>query len=202
MLSAAAVAGSVAGLTAAPATKRVPLASSVAASPRPTCILVHGLDSSKETWAGTLGDLAAAGSPAVALDLRGHGESQLGDDDEFSPEALASDVLESIRALRGQASPCVLVGHSMGGKVAMRAAAIDAARDEPRLLASVVIEDMDVRQPQLGIPRSLDPFIVCGPTAFIDSTCMPSAILSAAGPRPPERTAARRPRAGGIRPSV
>jgi pimeloyl-ACP methyl ester carboxylesterase len=134
----------------APATKpvTVPLVSSVASSALPTCVLVHGLDSSKETFAGVAAELAAAGYPAICFDLRGHGESPLGDPEEFGPEALASDVLA---AARQQCGRCVLVGHSMGGRVAMRVAALDAKSDAP-LCAAVVIEDMDTRVRERASP--------------------------------------------------
>ncbi len=125
---------------APPVASVLKLASTVQAPGRPTVVLVHGLDSSKETWKGVLGDLAARGYPAVAFDLRGHGETALGDPDDFSPSALAADVLEAVRS-QGL-SDVVLVGHSMGGRVAMRAAAIDAASSQP-VLGAVIIEDMD-----------------------------------------------------------
>jgi pimeloyl-ACP methyl ester carboxylesterase len=134
--SAAALSHSLAGTP-----RPVRLATSARAPHLPTTVLVHGLDSSKETFSGVLAELAAAGYPAVALDLRGHGESPLGDAADFSAEALAADVLVAVREL--ELGPAVLVGHSMGGRIAMRAAAQDAASEAP-VLASVVIEDMDL----------------------------------------------------------
>ena len=131
-------------LRSLPLQKTVPLATTACAPCRPTCVLVHGLDSSKETFSATLAELTAAGYPAVAIDLRGHGESPLGDEAAFSPAALASDVLAAVHALNPP-SGAVLVGHSMGGRVAMRAAALDAASPTTRVLHSVVIEDMDVK---------------------------------------------------------
>lgn len=125
----------------------VKLASSVASKNLPTTVLVHGLDSSKETFAGVAAELAAAGYPSISLDLRGHGESPLGNVDDFEPEALAADVLAAVRETTN--GKCVLVGHSMGGRIAMRAAAMDAASPEP-ILTSVIIEDMDLVPAQLG----------------------------------------------------
>ena len=74
----------------------VNLASSIKTPHFPTTVLLHGLDSSKETWSGVLADLAAQGYPAMALDLRGHGESPLGDPAAFGPETLARDVIAAI----------------------------------------------------------------------------------------------------------
>ena len=115
-----------AAASSAPAAPAVlPLASSVQQPGLPTTVLVHGLDSCKQTWEGVLSELAALGLPAVAVDLRGHGESPHAGD--FRPEALASDVIAATERL-GLRPPFVLVGHSMGGRVAMRLAAMDAER--------------------------------------------------------------------------
>ena len=128
--------------------RSVHLASTVSTRLLPTTVLVHGLDSSKETWAGTLSTLSKLGYPAIALDLRGHGESPLGAVDDFTPENLARDVLGAVKA-HGIRGPYVLVGHSMGGRIAMRMAAIeveefDRCGKAPQL-AACIIEDMDVR---------------------------------------------------------
>jgi len=127
------------------ASAALPLASTVSSPLRPTIVLVHGLDSSRETWHGLIAALAKRGYPAIAFDQRGHGESPLGDPASFSAAALAEDVLAAVAA-QGIES-CVLVGHSMGGRVAMRAAAIEADRAgsavRPPLLRALVIEDMD-----------------------------------------------------------
>lgn len=120
----------------------VPLSSSVNRRAKPTVVLVHGLDSAKDTWATAASKLMAAGVPTLAIDLRGHGESPLGPPSDFSAEALAADVAASVRA-HGIDTPIVLVGHSMGGRVVMRVAA-----NYPHLLengGALVIEDMDLR---------------------------------------------------------
>ena len=49
----------------------VRLATSVARPFRPTTVLVHGLDSSKQTWETCLAELQRDGYPALAVDLRG-----------------------------------------------------------------------------------------------------------------------------------
>ncbi len=121
----------------------VALASSSRSQVLPTAVLVHGLDSSKETWSGTMARLTMDNYPCISLDLRGHGESPLGDEGEFSAPALAADVLEAIKAHGIERA--VLVGHSMGARIAMRAAAMDAANNDP-VLRAVVIEDMDLRE--------------------------------------------------------
>ena len=55
----------------------------------PPVLLLHGLDSSSHTWRTILSELA---TPAVAVDLRGCGHSDLGNPDEFSPDAIVEDL--------------------------------------------------------------------------------------------------------------
>lgn len=83
-----------------------------------------------------LADMARAHYPALALDLRGHGESPLGDPHYFSVATLVADIREAVKA-HGVSQPFVLVGHSMGGRVVMRYAA-----DYPEDIAALVIEDI------------------------------------------------------------
>ena len=133
-------AGSTAGIATVATRSGQPvihLASSVTQPHRPTTVLIHGLDSSKQTWGTVLAHLHAEGYPAIAFDLRGHGESPLGDPADFAPRQLANDVL--VAAAQTGPGPFVIVGHSMGGRIAMRLAA-----DHPDRIAALVIEDMDV----------------------------------------------------------
>mmetsp|Transcript_18266 Transcript_18266/g.27671 ORF Transcript_18266/g.27671 Transcript_18266/m.27671 type:complete len:262 (+) Transcript_18266:216-1001(+) len=117
-------------------------------------LLIHGLDSSSQTWRGLLGDLGATGFEAMAVDQRGCGKSLLGDPELFSPDALVDDLYAFMsshpmfQSGRNNAliKPFVLVGHSMGGRVAMSFAA-----KHPELIAALVIEDMDVQTRSLSI---------------------------------------------------
>ena len=113
-------------------------------TPPPLVVLVHGLESFSGTWDGVMARVAAQPTPSpslLAVDLRGHGYTPPGPEHEYGPAALADDVVALAVAHGACASrPFILVGHSMGGRVAMRAAA-----DHPELLRHVVIEDMDCR---------------------------------------------------------
>lgn len=83
----------------------------------PSVILVHGAYAAAWCWqVHWLDHLAAAGVPARALSLRGHGDSG-GHLDTAGIAAYVADV-ESVIARTGE--PCVLVGHSMGGFVVQR----------------------------------------------------------------------------------
>jgi pimeloyl-ACP methyl ester carboxylesterase len=77
-------------------------------------ILLHGIFGSSDNWL-TQAKLFAARYHTYALDLRNHGQSP--HDDVFDYPAMAADVLEFMEANNVNAP--VIIGHSMGGKVAM-----------------------------------------------------------------------------------
>jgi esterase len=79
--------------------------------------LLHGLYGQSGNFA-TVQRRLAEGRRVIALDLRNHGASPHAP--SMSYQDMAEDVLETLRALG--ALPAALIGHSMGGKVAMLAA--------------------------------------------------------------------------------
>mmetsp|Transcript_53349 Transcript_53349/g.155466 ORF Transcript_53349/g.155466 Transcript_53349/m.155466 type:complete len:368 (+) Transcript_53349:43-1146(+) len=106
----------------------------------PVLVFIHGLDSWRGTWRRPADELASRGFASISLDLRGHGESPLGAPCDFGPRQLAADVRAAVRqaGLLDGGARIALVGHSMGGMVAMRYAA-----EYPQDLAVLVIEDID-----------------------------------------------------------
>jgi pimeloyl-ACP methyl ester carboxylesterase len=77
-------------------------------------VFVHGLGSSYEAWSAALEALRPT-RRALALDLRGHGESDAPSNGDYSMPALADDV-ETVVSLLGF-EKVYLVGHSMAGSV-------------------------------------------------------------------------------------
>lgn len=98
----------------------------------PPVAMLHGLF-------GASGNLAAiqrrlgASRRVIAFDLRNHGGSP--HDPAMSYGAMAEDVLDSLAAL--DVPRAALIGHSMGGKVAMRAALLRPDRVERLLVADI-----------------------------------------------------------------
>lgn len=86
----------------------------------PEVILVHGLASNARLWDGVGGRLADAGLASLAVDLRGHGESDR-PDDGYDMETVADDVADVVRAVAD--GPVVLAGQSWGGNVVVECAA-------------------------------------------------------------------------------
>ncbi|GMI90712.1 protein phosphatase methylesterase [Hibiscus trionum] len=75
----------------------------------------------------------------VAMDLRGHGKSTSENDLDLSIETMCNDVFAVLKALYGDSPPAiVLVGHSMGGSVAVHI----AAKKTLRSLAGLVVVDV------------------------------------------------------------
>jgi len=106
------------------------------AGPRPL-VLLHGLLGSARNLS-TLARRLTAGSPdltVVAFDLPGHGSSP-----PLPPaadsERLADEVLAGAGAL-GLAQPWRVAGHSLGGRIALR-----AAQRQPAAIASVTLLDI------------------------------------------------------------
>lgn len=100
--------------------------------------LLHGLFGHGANF-GTIQRRLSATHRVIALDLRNHGGS--GHAPTMSYAAMAGDLLETLRAR--QALPCALVGHSMGGKVAMT-----AALEDPAAVARLLVSDIaPVRYP-------------------------------------------------------
>ncbi|HYF92994.1 MAG TPA: alpha/beta hydrolase [Symbiobacteriaceae bacterium] len=99
---------------------------------RPLVVLLHALGCHGGWWEWTAPILAQQYRIAVP-EFRGHGGSPGADD--YSFRAYAEDVEALVSHLGGE--PYALVGHSMGGYVALTVAAGDMARP-----AAVVIADM------------------------------------------------------------
>lgn len=94
-------------------------ASSVRTAPAVLCL--HGWGASAYAYRHVLAPLAATGVPAYAADLRGHGWSDKPlDRAAYAPRTLAAWTLRVLDALG--LNRAVLVGHSLGGAVALHTA--------------------------------------------------------------------------------
>lgn len=99
-----------------------------------TCLLfLHGFGNDCHVWDETA-PLLAPHYRVLALDLRGHGESERDPQRRYEHEILAEDV-ESLLAGLG-VGRVVVVGHSLGGRVAMH-----FAGRNPEHMAGLVIVD-------------------------------------------------------------
>ena len=110
----------------------------------PPVILVHGVANSAAVWTFWQVELAERGWAAYALDLRGHGQSTPADLARATMADYAADVQAVARQL---CQAPVLIGWSMGGLVAMLAAAGSSATACVALAPSPPARQVDVRGP-------------------------------------------------------
>jgi pimeloyl-ACP methyl ester carboxylesterase len=101
----------------------------------PALILIHGITECRELWRPLIEPLAQQ-YDVLAVDLRGHGDSSLGD--AYDPVTLAADVHETASSL--DITNPLVIGHSLGGVVASAYATVARPRaiinvDQPLKLA-------------------------------------------------------------------
>ncbi|MGX9962649.1 alpha/beta fold hydrolase [Roseomonas sp. F4] len=94
-------------------------------------VLLHGLLGAGQNFGAVQKALAADGFRVLALDLRNHGASPHADGMAYAD--MAADVAETLQA--EGAWPAAIIGHSMGGKVAM-ALALTEGHGVSRLLVA------------------------------------------------------------------
>jgi pimeloyl-ACP methyl ester carboxylesterase len=108
-------------------------------------LLLHGFGNSSRVWDDCAGELAPH-YRVIALDQRGHGDSPRDPEQRYDPPSMARDVEAVLAAL--DARRVVLVGHSMGGRVAMEFAGM-----HPEMLAGLVLVDIGPESDPRGIVR-------------------------------------------------
>jgi pimeloyl-ACP methyl ester carboxylesterase len=101
----------------------------------PPIVILHGLFGSSDNWQ-TLGKQIAETHSVYLVDQRNHGRSP--HSDGFSYDLLAQDLKETLDDLG--VDKIILVGHSMGGKTAMRFAQLF-----PSQVEKLVVVDMGVK---------------------------------------------------------
>jgi len=99
-------------------------------------VILHGLFGFSDNWTSHAKKLADY-YRVILVDLRNHGHSPWSD--EFSYELMVKDLNELVALLN--LKKFILLGHSMGGKVAMRYAQLN-----PESLDKLVVVDMGVKE--------------------------------------------------------
>jgi len=112
----------------------------------PPVLLLHGGGQTRRAWGGTAAALAARGFHAVALDLRGHGESDWAPDGDYTVDAFAADVRAVAARLGGRPA---LIGASLGGLAALIAEGEAATPGA----SAVVLVDITPRVQPEGVDR-------------------------------------------------
>uniref|UniRef100_A0A4W5KLP6 Protein phosphatase methylesterase 1 n=1 Tax=Hucho hucho TaxID=62062 RepID=A0A4W5KLP6_9TELE len=105
----------------------------------PVLLLLHGGGHSALSWAVfTAVIYNRINCRVVAMDLRAHGDTKVKNSDDLSAETMAKDIGKVVEALYGEnPPPIMMIGHSMGGAIAVHTA---AANHVPSLLGLCVID--------------------------------------------------------------
>ncbi len=145
-------------------------------------VRVHGFTGFRDDFREHLPALAGRGR-TVVYDHRGHGEStKTGDPSSYSFDQLVDDLRALLDALDIQC--CDLLGHSMGGMIALR-----FALAWPEQVASLVLMDTAARAPD-HMPRA--PLAAAGAIARSDGMAPLAALLRARAADDPARPEAER----------
>lgn len=96
-------------------------------------IILHGLFGMSDNWMTMAKRLSRYSYHVIVPDLCNHGQSP--HSEEWDYESMSEDVFELMDTLK-TASP-VIIGHSMGGKVAMQMAA-----KHPKKISALIVVDM------------------------------------------------------------
>ncbi len=112
-----------------------------------TVILLHGGGQTRHSWDATAKILARRGFTAIAIDQRGHGDSDWADDGDYTFDAFAGDLNEICK----QYDRPVVVGASLGGMASMLA----EGRAEHSIMSSLVLVDITPFMKRSGVHRIL-----------------------------------------------
>jgi non-heme chloroperoxidase len=145
----------------------------------PAVILLHGGGQTRHAWKQAGAELSSSGFHVIALDLRGHGDSEWAIDGDYSLRTMVADLESVVDTL--PARPAI-VGASIGGSTALLA----AGRAEPQCSAVVVV-DIVPRIERSGALRIVS-FMNGNPDGFASIEQAADAIANylPERPRPPD----------------
>jgi len=116
------------------------------AANRSSVLFLHGGGQNRFSWKSTSQILADEGLHVVALDSRGHGDSDRAPDANYTVDALVEDTLAVLEQI---GRPTVLIGASMGGMTALPV----AHQAGPEKVTKLVLVDVVPRYEKDGSAR-------------------------------------------------
>jgi pimeloyl-ACP methyl ester carboxylesterase len=125
---------------------------------KPAVLMLHGGGQNRFSWKNTGQILAGRGFHVVALDSRGHGDSDRASDGDYTVDTLCADTLRVIEQI---GRPVVLIGASMGGMTGM----LVAHEAGPQKVTKLVLVDVVPRYEKGGSARIRD-FMASGIHGF------------------------------------
>ena len=118
-------------------------------SEAPTIVMLHGGGQNRFSWKNTGQLLAERGFHVIALDARGHGDSDRAPNAEYTVDAFARDAAAVLTQID---RPVVLIGASMGGLTGI----VAAHRAGPAVVTKLVLVDVVPRFEGVGTHRIRD----------------------------------------------
>ena len=119
------------------------------AADRPSILMLHGGGQNRHSWKNTGQVLADRGFHVVALDSRGHGDSDRSPNADYDIETLTADVMQVLEAI---GRPVILIGASMGGLTGI----LVADRAGPQRVTRLILVDVVPRFEKNGSARIRD----------------------------------------------
>jgi pimeloyl-ACP methyl ester carboxylesterase len=131
----------------------------------PAVVLLHGGGQTRHSWGRAAAALGDAGHHAVAVDLRGHGDSDWSPDGDYGIDRFAADVHALAAQFTSPHGPPAFVGASLGGLSIMLAIGEADPATQAALASCVVLVDIAPRVEHEGRER-IRAFMVGGLRGF------------------------------------
>ena len=122
-------------------------------------ILLHGGGQTRHAWGETGKKLAEAGYHSVALDLRGHGDSEWHSDADYTIKAYKEDLVSIIKEIN---KPASLIGASLGGMASLLLAGDEV---NANLCTALIMVDIGIYPDPAGSDRIVS-FMLSGEAGF------------------------------------
>lgn len=144
----------------------------------PTLLFLHGSGQTRQSWSSALAEAIQRGYRAIAVDLRGHGDSEWSPDGEYTLDKFAADIRHVIEQLDDEP---IVVGASLGGLIGM----MIAAAPPPRLRGLVLV-DITARV-ELSGANEVIAFMDSAPNGFASLEEAAAAVAAYLPHRPPPK---------------
>jgi pimeloyl-ACP methyl ester carboxylesterase len=143
----------------------------------PVLVLVHGLGSAGSIWKSLVPQLIESFT-VYAIDLPGHGDAHLSEDEAMDPRSLAQAVVDYMVSQQGVETMHV-AGNSLGGWIALEMAAV--APDNVASVTALAPAGLWHELPPRKLPPSLDARIMAKISQYFMKTAYRIPLLKAIG---------------------
>jgi pimeloyl-ACP methyl ester carboxylesterase len=144
---------------------------------KPALVLVHGLGSAGSIWKSLVPELIESFT-VYAIDLPGHGDAPLYEDEEMDPRSLAQAIVDYMLSQVGVEKMHV-AGNSLGGWIALEMGAV--APDNVLSVTALAPAGLWHELPPRKLPPSLDARIMAKISQYFMKTAYRIPLLKAIG---------------------